>query len=123
MLQNILLQVSENLKKTSDLNEKQIEILIKKMRLWKKNTIVYPSNIKSALYIDYKKTYYILNKIKDMGILDYSYELYCSKCEKFLDKSFDTLNELPKEIYCDEQHKLNPFSDVIVVYKVIYDEK
>ncbi|NFM30696.1 hypothetical protein FDC02_05175 [Clostridium botulinum] len=124
MSPNILLNVKNKLESQSDLNSNQIDKLISNMRYWKIGKIIYPNMIKSLLFLNYKQVYSMLDMIKDMGILEYNYELYCHTCEKFLDKKIlRRLNEFPEEIYCDDGHKLNPFDDTILIYRVIYDGK
>lgn len=124
MLPDILSNVKENLEKASILNEKQISILIDNMKFWKVNNLIYPAQVKSLLFIDYKKTYQVLEIIKNLGILEYNYELYCSKCEKFIDKKpLRSLNEFPQVLYCDENHRMDPFNDVILIFRVIFDGK
>lgn len=125
MLQGILSNVKMNLENKLNLNNNRIELLIDFMKTWKKNDIIYPSQVKSLLLLDYDEVYKILNIIKDLGILEYNYEVYCSKCEKFVDTYLlDSLNQFPENLYCDlGKHKLNPLDDVILIFKVIYDGK
>ncbi|MDU2670417.1 MAG: hypothetical protein E7C49_00250 [Clostridium sp.] len=102
------------------LNEKQLERFMNYFELLKVNDRVYPSKIKSDLLIDYKTAYKLLDIIKDLGYLEYNYELYCSKCERFIDeKPLKSLSEFKKDFYCDENHILNPIDDTIVIYRVV----
>jgi hypothetical protein len=107
------------------INEKRIDRLIDYMRTWVRGKIIYPSQIKSLLVIDYSEVYKLLEIIKDMGILEYSYEIYCSACEKFVEAPIlESLNEFPKEIYCDSgKHRLNPLKDTILIFRVVSDGK
>ena len=125
MLQSILLNVRESLEKNLKINNLRINILIENMKTWEKDKIIYPSQIKSLLLIDYSDVYRILDIIKNIGILEYNYEVYCSKCEKFVDTYLlNSLNQFPENLYCDSgKHKLNPIDDVILIFKVIYDGK
>lgn len=122
MLQNTLCNVKEILKKNSTLNDKKIDVLLDNMELWRVDTIIYPSMIKSKLLISYKETYAVLDIIKDLGILTYNYQIYCSKCQKFFDhKLLSSLNQFPEGKYCDLSHKLSPIKDTVLVYRVIKD--
>ncbi|MDU5211477.1 MAG: hypothetical protein E6441_12400 [Clostridium sp.] len=101
------------------LNKNQLEKFIDYLELLEVNDRVYPSKIKSDLLIDYKKAYELLDIVKDLGYLEYNYELYCSKCERFLDiEPLKSLSQF-KPVYCDENHSLNPINDTIVIYRVI----
>lgn len=124
MSPNILLNVKKNLLKVSIINEKRIDILIDNMKSWYIGKIIYPSQVKSMLLINYSEVYGILEIIKDLGIIKYNYEVYCNKCEKFVETPIlDSLNQFPKNLYCDDgRHKLNPINDVILIFKVIRDE-
>ena len=123
MLQDTLISVRENLKKSSVINEKRINCLINNMQLWKVGNIIYPSRIKSLLHISFKETYQVLDIIEEMGILTYNYQIYCSQCERFLDMPMlSSLNQFPEELFCDENHRLNALEDTVLVYKVVRDE-
>ena len=119
----ILSNVKENLEKSSKINQKRIDKLINNMKFWKKDKIIYPNHIKSLLLISSLEAYEILDILVDMKILIECYEIYCSKCEKFMDKGFlESLNQFPSNLYCEDGHKLEAFNDTVLVYKVILDE-
>lgn len=123
MSPTILLNVKENLEKASIINEKRIGKLLSSMKLWQKEKIIYPSHIKSILLINYAEAYQVLEIVKDMGILEYNYEIYCSECEKFIDLPvLRSLNEFPEKQYCEKGHKLDPIKDTVLIYRVIKDE-
>ena len=49
--------------------------------------------------------------------------MYCHKCDKFQEiPIMDSLNEFPKNLYCDEDHQLDPLTDTILLYKVVCNE-
>ena len=90
------------------------------MKFWKIGSIIYPNSIRSSLGITYEETYELLDLIRDMGILDYCYQLYCHICEESVDYPIiDSLNQFPEKIYCEKSHKLSPINNIIVLYKVI----
>lgn len=123
MLPSILSDVKKNLMKSAIINEYRINLLIKNMKFWKKGKDIYPNNIKAIINSDYPVVYKVLDEIKDMGILEYRFEIYCSICDKYIDrKQLKSLNEFPEDLYCDENHKLNPIDNTILIYKVIRDE-
>lgn len=123
MLSIILSDVKKNLMKSAIINEKRIDLLIDNMRFWKKGKDIYPNNIRSIINSDYPEVYKVLDEIKKMGILEYRFEIYCNICDQYLDmKQLKSLNEFPKDLYCDENHKLNPIDNTILIYKVVRDE-
>jgi hypothetical protein len=123
MSPTILLDVKSNLEKASIINAKRIDKLIDNMKYWQKGGIVYPSHVKSVLFSDYKVTYEVLEIIKKMGLLEYNYEIYCTECEKFIDSPIlRSLNDFPEKIYCENNHKLDPLKDTVLIFRVIKDE-
>lgn len=120
MSQNTLCSVRELLMKNTNLNKVRCDKLLEHMQMWDINLIIYPSRIKSLLRISFNETYEILDILKDAEILTYNYQIYCSKCKRFIDRPvLLSLNQFPEEIYCDEGHELNPIRDVVLVYRVI----
>lgn len=123
MLQSTLFNVKKNLMKSSIINEYRIDQLMSNMQYWKIGKDIYPNTIKAIINTDYATVYNVLDKIKDMGILEYRFEIYCGKCDKYLDRrQLKSLNEFPKNLYCDENHELNPIDNTILIYKVVLDE-
>lgn len=123
MSPTILLTVKENLEKSSKINSKRIQKLISNMKYWNKDKIIYPNHIKSLLFISYLEAYEVLNILVDLNILTECYEIYCSKCEKFLDMGIlESLNQFPENVCCERGHNLEAFRDTILLYKVIVDE-
>lgn len=109
--------------KSAIINERRINMLLDNMKYWKKEQDIYPNSIKGIINEEYPIVYKVLDIIKDMGILEYRFEIYCNICDKYLDKpQLKSLNEFPKDLYCDENHKLNPIDNTILIYKVKSDE-
>jgi hypothetical protein len=70
-----------------------------------------------------KDVYAVLEAIKDIGLINVNFEVYCFSCNKFTGLAFETIGQLPEYIQCEECFReLNPIEDNIVVYKVIIDE-
>lgn len=121
MLQDILITVKETLQKSAILNEYQIDQLIKNAKWWENGDRVYPGTIMAKINSDVNTTYDILDIIKQIGILEVNYEIYCSKCDRFKGKVYSALNQIPKELTCDCNHIIEPFNDTIVIYRVVND--
>ncbi|SHH90541.1 hypothetical protein SAMN02745135_02616 [Caloranaerobacter azorensis DSM 13643] len=123
MSPDILLNVIENLKTKYNLTEYQIKQLSKSMKTWKLNDRVYPSALKSRINVDIVTMYKILEEIKDMGILETNYEVYCFECSRFKGKLLRTLTDMPEDLTCDFcNHTFDPLEDTIKIYRVIKDE-
>ena len=123
MLQTTLCSVEKKLKQASVINDIRINKLIENMEYWHVESIITPSRIKSLLHITYKETYQVLDVIKDMGILRYNFQVYCSECKKFIDRPIlQSLAQFPEEDYCEHGHRLSATRDTVLVYRVIKDE-
>lgn len=69
------------------------------------------------------EVYSILETIKDLGIIRPHYELYCRACRRFTGIGYETINQLPQYVECEEcMTELDPINDSIVIYKVVSDE-
>lgn len=120
MLLNVKKNVEDQLK--IKLNSKRIDILMKNVAQWQKGKIIYPNELKSKLVLSFEEIYDILDIFEDLGVLRYAFQIYCCQCNKFLDfKILESLSLFPSDCYCDENHKLSPTKDVILLYKVIED--
>ena len=123
MLPNILLIAKQSLVDRSKINDKRKDILLEIIKTWKKGDIIYPNAIKSKLYISFEEAYDLLDIFEEIGILEYVFQIYCHKCNKFQDRPIlNGLNEFSDDIYCDEDHKLSPLEDTILLYRVKVDE-
>lgn len=119
MLPNILLIAKQSLEDRSKINDKRKNILLEIIKTWKPGDIVYPNTIKSKLFISFEEAYDILDIFEQNGILEYVFQIYCNKCNKFQDHPIlNSLNEFQDDTYCNEDHKLDPFEDTILLYRV-----
>lgn len=119
MLPNILLIAKQSLVDRSKINDRRKDILLEIIKTWKKGQIIYPNAIKSQLYISFEEAYDILDIFEQEGILEYVYQVYCHKCNRFQDMPIlNSLNEFPDEIYCEDDHRLSPLEDTILLYRV-----
>ncbi|OMF30981.1 response regulator [Paenibacillus sp. FSL H8-0259] len=69
------------------------------------------------------EVYGVLELIKDLGIIKNHYELYCRSCRRFTGIGFETINQIPEFVECEECFKeLDPIEDSIVIYRVIAND-
>lgn len=118
-MKDCLANIKKKLIETSIIDNCKIEKLIKNMENWRIGDYVYPSDIKSLLNLEFNTVYNILDILKNMGILEYRFKVYCSICDEYLNiNELKSLNEFPQELYCNNNHKLNPLDNTVLVYKV-----
>ncbi|GEM_PF-1274110 len=122
MLQDICMNVKESLMQKHIISEYQADQLMKNMKYWKLNDTIYPGTIMAKINAEINMVYTILDFIKDLGILEVNYEIYCQQCNKFNGKVYRTLGSIPKGLCCDEcNHIIDIFTDTIVIYRVVKD--
>lgn len=120
MAESRLIEIKDILTKNPTINNDFIDKFIKIIATWEVGTIVYPGVLKEDLNVEYSTIYNILDEIRDMGILQYRFEIYCTCCDKVVgDKLLESLNQFPEKLYCDKGHKLNPLDNAIVLYEVV----
>ena len=111
ILQNKLIQ-------DNGFEEKLINEILEFIKSFK-GTILYPIVIKRKFKIDIRNTYIILNELVKNDLLTIAYEIYCSECDKSQNDIYDSLNEIPENIYCEHCGKdIDIMKDAIVVFKV-----
>lgn len=123
MLEGISQTVIDNLKQKHSLTDYQTNQLQLSLKHWTKNTLVYPSALKSKLNVEILKMYDMLEDIRAMGILERNYEVYCFKCSHFKGKILKTPTDMPEDLSCDFcNHEFDPLNDTIMIYRVVKDE-
>jgi hypothetical protein len=120
MVESVLLKIKDKLIKGSIINENLIDKFIENIKEWEVGTIVYPGVLKEELNVEYPTIYKALDEIRDMGLLQYRFEIYCTCCDKVIgEKLLKSLNQFPEKLYCDKGHKLNPLDNAIVLYEMV----
>ncbi|CEP79244.1 Uncharacterised protein [[Clostridium] sordellii] len=124
MLETTLHNIIKTLTVREDLNNYQVNQLKNQVKLWKKDTIIYPGMFKSKLNINISKAYDMLEFLKSQKILERNYEVYCKECHRFKGVIIRTPSEYKRiNMYCDFcNNELVPLDDSIVIYRVILDE-
>lgn len=122
MLPNILLEIEKTVKDTSLLSSDQLDKFLVLLKRYKKGEWLYPGVLIRKLDIPSSKTYKLLDILKDIGILEVNYELYCHKCNSFKGPIYETFSQMPNELFCEGcEAELTPLVNSIVIYKVIND--
>lgn len=84
--------------------------------------MVYPGVLIRNLGISQTQAYKVLDLLKELGLLELNYELYCHECSQFKGPIYETIGQIPEELDCECcGDKLNPLENTIVIYKVIVD--
>ncbi|MFB5249627.1 hypothetical protein ACE38F_04405 [Bacillus mycoides] len=126
MLPNILLKIEEKLKGTSLLSGDQLDRFLVLLKRYKKGEWLYPGVLIRKLDIPSSKAYKLLDILKDIGILEVNYELYCHRCNTFEGTIYETFSQMPNDLSCEGEGceaELIPLVNSIVIYKVINDGK
>ncbi|XMA24651.1 hypothetical protein M9428_20890 [Bacillus bombysepticus] len=122
MLPNILLRIEEKLKGTSLLPGDQLGKFLELLKRYKKGEWIYPGVLIRKLGTPSSKAYKLLDILKDIGVLEVNYELYCHKCNTFEGNIYETFSQVPHDLNCEGcEAELTPLVNSIVIYKVIND--
>ena len=90
---------------------------------YKKGDYIYPGALIRHLDISMNEIYEALEVIKELGVIRPHYEVYCKECRKFTGISYETINNMPEYVECEQcENPLDPIVDCIVFYKVVADE-
>lgn len=123
MLPSTLSTIRARLTEQKKIDDSRLDTLLTILKAYKQGQFIYPGVLIRQLNLPMCSVYEILEIIKEMGIIVTNFELYCHSCSKFTGDIFETLNQIPEEIKCEECGKeLDPLNDSIVVYKVVLNE-
>ncbi len=121
MLQSTLSSIREILKAKAKLSNEKTEELLSILSMYNEKDIIYPGVLIRKLNISMKETYSLLEKIKEDGHLSLNYEMYCFSCNQFTGDIFQTIGQIPEEIFCENcGEELTPIDNSIAIYKVKY---
>ncbi|MEI4801290.1 hypothetical protein WAZ07_08105 [Bacillus sp. FJAT-51639] len=122
MLPNILLKIEEKLKENSLLSDSQLDKFMLLLKRYKKGEWLYPGVLIRKLNITSSNAYKLLDSLKDIGVLEVNYELYCHTCNTFEGTIYETFSQVPNDLHCEGCGiELKPLVNSIVIYKVIID--
>jgi hypothetical protein len=94
--------------------------LLKIFSVFKTNHIIYPGMIIRQTGLNMKDTYFMLDEIENLQIIEKAYEVYCTKCQKSTGKIYYSLNDVPNEFFCESCENYFEFPNgLLVVYRVI----
>lgn len=122
MLQATLLNLKTTLMSSKLLSENNLIKIMELIQRYNKSDMVYPGVLIRNLGISQTQAYKVLDLLKELGLLELNYELYCHECSQFKGPIYETIGQIPEELDCECcGDKLNPLENTIVIYKVIVD--
>ncbi|WP_053070853.1 hypothetical protein [Clostridium novyi] len=120
MLENTLLSVKYIVEANKLLSPDKNILLLEVLKQYDKDEYIYPGVIISKLDITSEDTYKLLKVLEINDIISKSFEIYCTKCDQFNRKIYDSFEDIPDEIYCNNcLNLIDPIEDTIVIYKVL----
>lgn len=93
---------------------------MKTLQHFEKNETIYPGLIAKRGSLTLQDAYKLLKDIEKLKYIDRAYIINCPSCSE--EHFYDNLGEIPSEFecsLCNYTSKLNIFSDVLIVYKVV----
>ncbi len=120
MSKNTLCDAIKNLELQYQLTPYQKNKLDEFISLLTIGDFIYPGSLKSKLFIDIQVVYQMLELLKNEGYLTTIYEVYCFECSHSKGIFLNSISEFNEDYCCDFcGTQLNPFDNLIVLYKVI----
>ncbi|MED1602648.1 hypothetical protein [Alkalihalophilus marmarensis] len=107
------------------INPKRVDITINQLRFYKSGDIIYPGALIRKTNLSMKNVYILLESIESIGLIERNFEVFCPKCKRYTGDVYETLNQIPNELFCGEcgnELGIDPLDNTIVVYKVLVDK-
>jgi len=118
----ILLHIEKIIDEAKLLNPTQLKKLVGLLTMFKKGEIIYPGVLIRKLKIRRATAYDVLERIRNAGLIQLNYELYCHECNQFEGTIYETINSIPEEIPCEKcGDQLTAIKNALVIYKVLND--
>jgi len=123
MLPSLLTKIKNWTAEKGYLADDKLDIFLKLLEKYKAGDWLYPGVMIRNLEISKSEAYTLLDYLKDKGILQVNYEIYCHACNQFEGEIYETFSQIPDELYCERcDGELNPVDNAIVLYKVLQVE-
>ncbi|MFD1401941.1 hypothetical protein [Robinsoniella peoriensis] len=121
MLQNTLIKL-ENQLKNSLLTPSEQVIFLDVFKHYSAGKWVYPGALKRITKIHINKIYNVLNLLEQADIITSYFEVICQECKKTNGIIYNSINEIPDSIECDNCGNIDAFHNAFLIYKVNADE-
>lgn len=89
------------------------------LKLYKSGTWIYPGVLARKIKISMKDIYIILNELERAGIITSYFEIICCECGKNIGNVYESINDIPKEVYCEKcDSEVSGIDNAFLIYKV-----
>lgn len=107
----------------SQLNKNEIGEFINVFKHYTKGKWVYPGAIHRVAKIPIVKVYEALDIMEKDGIVKSYFEVICSECKKTTSIIVHSIDEIPKEYFCDNcGYEGDAINNAVLIFKVVKDE-
>lgn len=82
---------------------------------------ICPATLHRETGLEIKEVYTLLERCVSIGIVAQALEIYCPHCQRFIEKKYNTIFDIPETVncvHCDEEIE-HPLEHAIVIYKVL----
>ena len=122
MLPNTLLDIEQVIQRLNLINEQQLHELRNILSRLRLNDYLYPGVIKRQLHVSSAIAYKILSAIEKQGYLKACFEIVCFTCNRTTGEIYDSIAEIPSEIYCPCcEEELNAMENAVLIFRVVAD--
>lgn len=124
MLPNILSNIEQVIRDLNLINEQQLQILLNILGRLHLDDYLYPGVIKRQLQVDSVMAYKLLSVIEQQGFIKACFEIVCFACNKTTGEIYDSIAEIPSEIYCPCcERELNAMENAVLIFRVVVDDR
>ncbi len=124
MLESMLSNIENELKRKNLIDDDDIEILIEEyFRYLSENSYLRAGKIMEKIDCDVNLAYKIITEIESLGYVKPVYSLYCGNCRQEQTKEYEAFTDVPDEALCqtlDCDLELNSKNDLLILFKVMY---
>lgn len=124
MLQDILSKIAPLIRKSQLISDEKFTELFSLLSRYNKGEWVYPGVLVRKIDITPISAYKVLELLKDQGLLQTNYEMYCHHCHRFEGGIYETISQIPYDLCCETCFEpLTVVDNAIAIYRVLKDEE
>ena len=117
---NISMKIEEALSKNFLLDDIKKQEILKFLLKYKVGHFLYASVLTRKFKLPPREVYLFLKELEKNEIVKSYYQIYCKTCDKKVHGLYETINEIPEIIECNEcGEEISGIENSYVIYKVV----
>ena len=121
---NVSPEIWDEIRTCAFLTEAQITSLYRILTKYDLGNLIFPGVVKKGIHTNIKIVYIILGILEKHGLIEKNYEYYCHVCGKFYGDIYETIGDIPEEVYCEScETELVFEKNAVIIYRVMHSGK